>query len=101
MYLTFDVTSLLVQGKNALGVVLGNGWYNYQSKAAWDFDQAPWRSRPKFCMDLRITYVDGTTEVIPTDQTWLTAGGALTFNNIYDFSCYYNIINLGRQIFIF
>ena len=83
MYLTFDVTSLLVQGRNALGVVLGNGWYNYQSKAAWDFDQAPWRSRPKFCMDLRITYADGTTEVIPTDQTWLTAGGALTYNNIY------------------
>lgn len=83
MYMTFDVTSLLAEGDNVLGVVLGNGWYNYQPKAPWNFDQAPWRQRPKFCMDLRITFADGSTQVVPTDLSWRTAEGALVYNNIY------------------
>ena len=45
-YLTFDVTGALQQGENVLGVVLGNGWYNHQAKAVWNFDSAPWRNRP-------------------------------------------------------
>ena len=46
LYVTYDVTSQLQQGKNAIGVALGNGWYNLQSTAVWYFDKAPWRSRP-------------------------------------------------------
>lgn len=83
MYVALDVTSLLRQGENVLGVILGNGWFNNQIKAPWNFDQAPWRQRPKFCMDLRVTYADGSVEVVPTDPSWRTAEGAVTFNNIY------------------
>ena len=36
----YDVTSQLQNGDNAIGVLLGNGWYNHQSKAVWDFDRA-------------------------------------------------------------
>lgn len=54
LYVTYDVTGQLQNGDNAIGVLLGNGWYNHQSKAVWDFDRAPWRNRPAFCMDLRI-----------------------------------------------
>src|SRR3546814_13140098 len=45
LYVTHDVTSLLQQGANAVGVVLGNGWYNHQAMAVWNFDKAPWRNR--------------------------------------------------------
>ena len=83
LYVTYDVTRQLRQGDNAVGVILGNGWYNHQSIAVWDFDRAPWRNRPAFCMDLRITYDDGTTEVIKTDRDWRTSSGPLTFNSIY------------------
>ncbi|MDR0542877.1 MAG: glycoside hydrolase family 78 protein [Dysgonamonadaceae bacterium] len=83
LYVTCDITSQLVQGENAVGVLLGNGWYNHQSKAVWDFDRAPWRNRPAFCMDIRITYADGTIETIPTDSTWKTSSGGLIFNSIY------------------
>lgn len=82
-YVTYDVTDQLQQGKNAIGVLLGNGWYNHQSMAVWDFHRAPWRNRPTFCMDLRITYEDGTVEVIPTERDWRTSSGALIFNSIY------------------
>src|SRR5690606_34383049 len=83
MYVTHDVTGHLQQGKNAIGVLLGNGWYNHQSTAVWNFHQAPWRNRPVFCADLRITYTDGTVETIYSDKSWKTSWGPLIFNSIY------------------
>lgn len=83
LYVTYDVTPQLQSGKNAVGVVLGNGWYNHQSTAVWYFDKSPWRNRPTFCLDLRVTYEDGTTETISTDRSWKTATGPITFNSIY------------------
>lgn len=83
LYVTYDVTENLQQGENAIGVLLGNGWYNHQSTAVWFFDQAPWRARPKFCLDLRVTYSDGTTEIISTGQDWQTALSPVIFNSIY------------------
>lgn len=82
-YVTYDVTSQLQKGENAIGVLLGNGWYNHQSLGVWDFHRAPWRNRPTFCLDLRITYTDGTTETIPTDLSWKTSSGGVIFNSIY------------------
>lgn len=83
LYVTYDLTRYLQSGKNAVGMLLGNGWYNFQSSAVWDFERAPWRNRPAVCLDIRITYSDGTTEIISTDKTWKTMLGPLTFNSIY------------------
>ncbi|MEI6677667.1 MAG: family 78 glycoside hydrolase catalytic domain [Mariniphaga sp.] len=83
LYVAHDITNLLKEGKNAVGVMLGNGWYNHQSTAVWYFDQAPWRARPRFCLDLRITYTDGSTETITSGTDWKTALGSVIFNSIY------------------
>ena len=83
LYLTYDVTAQLQNGKNAVGVVLGNGWYNFQSIGVWDFERAPWRNRPAFCMDLRITYDDGSVETVTTDKSWKTSAGPIIYNSIY------------------
>lgn len=83
MYVTYDVTQYLPEGKNAIGILLGNGWYNHQSKAVWNFDKASWRNRPTFCLDLRITYTDGSVETITSDRDWKTSSGGLIFNSIY------------------
>jgi alpha-L-rhamnosidase len=83
LYVSYDVTSYLNDGKNAVGVLLGNGWYNHQSIAVWNFDKAPWRARPTFCLDLRLTYEDGSTEVIISDNDWKTHSGPIIFNSIY------------------
>jgi alpha-L-rhamnosidase len=83
LYVSYDVTNQVQQGKNAIGVLLGNGWYNMQSLAVWDFDRAPWRNRPTFCMDLKITYDDGTTAIISTNDSWKTHASPITFNSIY------------------
>ncbi len=83
LYVTYDVTVNLQQGENVMGVLLGNGWYNHQSTAVWYFDQAPWRARPKFCMDLRITYNDGSVETVTTGNDWQTDLSPVIFNSIY------------------
>ncbi len=83
LYVTHDITPQLKQGKNALGVHLGNGWYNHQSTAVWYFDKAPWRNRPVFCMDVRITYEDGSVETISSGKHWKTTLGPVIFNSIY------------------
>ncbi|OLY90640.1 alpha-L-rhamnosidase [Cnuella takakiae] len=83
LYVTHDVTKQLQQGTNAIGVLLGNGWYNHQSTAVWNFHNAPWRARPAFCLDLRITYEDGSTETVSSGKDWKTSDGPVRFNSIY------------------
>lgn len=82
LYVTYDVSHLL-QDINAVGVLLGNGWYNHQSTAVWYFHEAPWRERPKFCLDLRISYEDGSFETVSTDASWKTSLSPVIFNSIY------------------
>ncbi len=83
LYVTYDVTAQLQNGKNAVGVLLGNGWYNHQSTAVWYFHEAPWRNRPAFCMDLRITYEDGSVKTITSGKDWKTTLSPIIFNSIY------------------
>ncbi|RCH56253.1 alpha-rhamnosidase [Mucilaginibacter hurinus] len=83
LYVSYDVTRQIQQGKNAIGVLLGNGWYNHQSSSIWNFDKAPWRNRPAFCLDLRVTYEDGSVETIVTDRGWKTSLSPVIFNSIY------------------
>ncbi|HMF71229.1 MAG TPA: family 78 glycoside hydrolase catalytic domain [Flavitalea sp.] len=83
LYVTYDITKQIVEGDNAAGVVLGNGWYNHQSTAVWNFHRAPWRNRPTFCMDIRITFEDGSNETIVTGKDWKTSLGPIIFNSIY------------------
>ena len=83
LYATYDVTKDLKQGENILGILLGNGWYNHQPVAEWNFHQADWRGRPSFCLNLRIVYTDGTEEVIASDRSFETTASPLTFNAIY------------------
>jgi len=83
LYVTYDVTKQMQAGANAVGVILGNGWYNHQSTAVWFFDKAPWRNRPAFCLDLRIEYEDKSIEVVSSDNTWKTSPSPIILNSIF------------------
>ncbi len=82
LYVTYDVADALNQGENALGVILGNGWYNSGARDVWDFDRAPWRNTPRFILQMKIEYVDGSVETIVSDATWSTSTGQITFTGI-------------------
>lgn len=82
LYTTLDVTQFIQNGKNVIGVMLGNGWYNMQTRAAWGFNLAPWRAAPTLKCQIEITYTDQSKEVIVSDETWKFTLGPIIFNSI-------------------
>lgn len=80
-YNTYDVTPFLKEGNNAIGVWLGNGFYNVQGgryrKLLISFGAPTLR----MCMD--ICYEDGTRQSVLTDDTWKYDFSPITFNCIY------------------
>ena len=79
-YTTFDVTTNLVEGENAVGVQLANGFYNQWTSDAWNTYTAPWRALPEMILQLAVQYTDGTTNLIVSDPTWRAASGLLVLD---------------------
>ncbi len=87
MYITFDVTRQLGVGKNAIGVILGNGRY-YAMRSHTPVDMRTF-GLPKLLMQIDVTYADGSKETITSDQSWkLTTDGPIRANNEYDGEVY-------------
>ena len=85
-YSTYDVTDLIKQGENVLGVMLGNGWYNplpMRLFGRWNLREILTIGQPKFIAHLKIRYTDGREEVISSDETWKVSGGPILRNNVY------------------
>ncbi|HVK03649.1 MAG TPA: family 78 glycoside hydrolase catalytic domain [Armatimonadaceae bacterium] len=66
-YQTYDVTGHLRRGANALGIVLGDGWYAGHVGLAGRGVYGP---TPLAWCRLRVEYADGTDEVVTTDGSW-------------------------------
>ncbi|WP_028296113.1 family 78 glycoside hydrolase catalytic domain [Olivibacter sitiensis] len=86
LYVTHDVTGMIKKGKNVAGVMLGNGWYNplpLRLFGRFNLRDHQQTGRPIVKAQLLLTYKDGTTETIVTDESWSTAKGPVIRNNIY------------------
>lgn len=83
LYVTHDVTSQLRPGENAIGAILGTGWFDVHDLATWNFDRAPWRARPRLRLALFIDYADGTAETVLSDDSWKAADGPIVRDGIY------------------
>jgi alpha-L-rhamnosidase len=80
LYQTYDVTSLLNDGANTLGVMLGGGWYS--SPMTWiGLRDTPGPNLLRAQLDL--TLANGTHQTIVTDPSWFTAPAPVTFSEIY------------------
>ncbi len=84
MFNSFDVTQYLQKGKNAIGVVLGNGRFfnmrqNYKPHKILTF------GFPKLIFQMEIEYTDGSRQTIISDQTWkISVNGPIISNNDFD-----------------
>ena len=87
LYDHFDVTGQLAAGKNAIGIHLGNGWYNPYKKW-WQEYRMQWFGHKKAILQLEVVYENGTKVVIGTDENWKMAPGPSLFNCIYDGEVY-------------
>lgn len=65
-YNTYDVTTLLKKGKNAVAVICGNGFFNESLPTAWHFENAEWKDAPQFLLSL---FINGKIALV-SDSEW-------------------------------
>lgn len=83
LYVTYDVTKQVKKGGNAIGVMLGNGFYyippvkdRYRKlKVAFGY--------PKMICRLLIEYTNGTSVNVVSNESWKTSPSPITFSSIY------------------
>jgi alpha-L-rhamnosidase len=80
-YQAYDVTALLQQGENAVGAELGNGWY----RGYIGYDPKPnlYGKDIALLFQLEVTYTDGTTETVTSDESWKSSTGPVRYAEIY------------------
>jgi alpha-L-rhamnosidase len=64
-YRTYDVTSLLQQGSNTLGAILGDGWFRGNISI---LGQNYYGTKTRLCAELHMFYAGGTNQVIASDS---------------------------------
>lgn len=82
-YDAYDVTSLVHEGQNALGVMLGNGMYRVIHTPGRYTKFEGSYGQPKCSVQLHIEFTDGGSQEVTSDGTWKTAPGPLTFSSTY------------------
>jgi alpha-L-rhamnosidase len=80
LYATYDIGGYLAMGRNAIGVMVGNGWYG----------SIRWRGTPCLKLQINLEYLDGSLESVSSglDQDWQVANSPILRNSIYDGETY-------------
>ncbi|MEX0330990.1 MAG: family 78 glycoside hydrolase catalytic domain [Puniceicoccaceae bacterium] len=78
-YTVHDLSDRLVEGSNAIGLWLGNGFFGQNVAWQHDFNYGQPRARTKVFVE----YTDGSTEVFGTDCSWHATTGPIVFDNVY------------------
>ena len=81
LYSTYDVTSMLEPGENVIAAMLGNGMYNVPGGRYTKFKGT--FGPPKLICQMHVTFADGSTEVIASDETWKYSPGPILFTCIF------------------
>jgi alpha-L-rhamnosidase len=86
LYSTYDVTDQLKRGQNALGVMLGNGWFNPLPLRLWGHINPRANlttGEPRVIVQLAVEFADGTSQTIITDESWKASNGPILRNSVY------------------
>jgi alpha-L-rhamnosidase len=81
-YQTYDVTTLINNGNNAIGVMLGNGWY--RGIIGFSDNINIYGKDIALLWQLDIQYADGTTQTITSDDSWRSSTGEVRYGEIYN-----------------
>jgi len=86
-YQVYDVTDMLIKGDNAIGAVLGDGWY--RGTLANHRNWAVYGKQLGLLLQLKIIFTDGSEALIVSDETWKASDdGAIRMNDIYNGETY-------------
>lgn len=85
-YQTYDVTHLLHGGQNAVGALLGDGWY--RGVLGWGNTKPFYGDRTALLAQLEIVYADGRMERIVTDASWKSDTSPVVMSDLYQGETY-------------
>ncbi len=88
IYVTHDITSLVNQGENVIGVTLGNGFFSPPGRGSGDHNRGDGEHNggdgpPSALLQIEIEFRDGTRQIIGSDETWKWSRSEITFNDIW------------------
>lgn len=85
---TYDLTDMLKQGENVLGVMMGNGWTKGLFGTSSKFHLEPYLDDYLLKAELRVEFADGSEQVIVTDDSWKCTPSPILADSIYDGEVY-------------
>ena len=80
---TLDVTAVVKQGANAIGLWLAPGYSDDYSRYGWK-----WEHDKRAILQLDVVFDDGTTVSVVTDGSWRAGASPITFASLYDGETY-------------
>ncbi|MCI6465711.1 MAG: glycoside hydrolase family 78 protein [Faecalicatena sp.] len=79
-YQTYDVTKLLLGGKNSLEMYVGDGWY-FSTQARPVMEE--YHKEPSVLFQLEIRYKNGTIQTVASDGTEKCSLGHIVYSDLY------------------
>jgi len=86
LYVPYDVTHLLKEGRNVVGVILGNGWFCEPPEFDVVLDRRmgyKYGDSPRVIIQMNLAFSDGSSSSIVTDRRWRTSSGPIVKNDLY------------------
>jgi alpha-L-rhamnosidase len=80
-YQTYDVTPLLKEGANTVGMMVGNAWWGsiLMGKSDSNYESGPFRA---LCQ-IEVQYADGRRETIASDASWKSHASPILSDSLY------------------
>ena len=85
-YQAYDVTDLVRRGPNAVGVMLGDGWY--RGRLAWRDRRNTYGRDVALLAQIVVRYTDGREQIVATDERWKAATGPIVASDLYNGEIY-------------
>ncbi|HEV2399480.1 MAG TPA: glycoside hydrolase family 78 protein [Candidatus Sulfotelmatobacter sp.] len=85
-YQTYDVGEWLRPGKNAVGAILGDGWF--RGSLAFHGNRNSYGKQVALLAHLVIIYKDGSRQIVASDGMWKAATGPILSSDIYNGETY-------------
>jgi alpha-L-rhamnosidase len=82
-YQTYDITALLRENENAIGVILGDGWYRGKlGSGSGGSQRNSYGERLALLVQLHICYADGHEQLVLSDEGWQATTGPLLSSDL-------------------
>jgi alpha-L-rhamnosidase len=82
LYSAYDVTTSLRAGENAIGIMLGNGWYSPPRDTDSPRWLTPYGDRPRLMFQMNIELTNGSKVSVVSDRSWTSSEGPIVYNDL-------------------